>query len=145
MVVSILSIIMKSKLIAITLSAILITACSSSSQTNPTNDPQPASDSNSTQQQDAPQEDTSNGQSSDSTAKYTMADVQANNSESSCYTAINGNIYDLTSFIASHPGGARNIMKLCGIDGTSIYMSQHGDQPQPEAQLSSLYIGELAQ
>lgn len=134
---------MKSKLIAITLSAILITACSSSSQNNQTNDPKPTSDSNSIQQE-APQEDISN-QSPSSTAKYTMADVQANNSESSCYTVINGNVYDLTSFIASHPGGARNIMKLCGIDGTSIYMSQHGDQPQPEAQLSSLYIGELDQ
>lgn len=135
---------MKSKLIAITLSAILITACSSSNQNNQTNDPKPTSDLNSIQQEE-PQEDISNGQSPSSTAKYTMADVQANNSESSCYTVINGNVYDLTSFIASHPGGARNIMKLCGIDGTSIYMSQHGDQPQPEAQLSSLYIGELDQ
>ncbi len=74
---------------------------------------------------------------------YTMAEVQANNSAQKCWTAINGKVYDLTSFVYSHPGGAANILKICGTDGTSAFSAKHGGQARPQNELDSLYIGDL--
>ena len=74
---------------------------------------------------------------------YTMAQVQAANSAQKCWTAINGKVYDLTSFISQHPGGDKNILKICGKDGTSAFQGQHGGQNKPEQVLQGLQIGTL--
>lgn len=76
---------------------------------------------------------------------YTMAQVKAHASASSCYTTINGLVYDLTSFISKHPGGSSRIMRLCGIEGTAEFQAQHGGQGKPERELASLKIGTLVQ
>lgn len=76
---------------------------------------------------------------------FTLADVATHSSASSCYTTINGNVYDVTSFPEKHPGGAENILKLCGIDGSSWFNKQHGGNAQQEATLASFKIGTLAQ
>jgi cytochrome b involved in lipid metabolism len=75
----------------------------------------------------------------------TMATVQAHNSKESCYTVIRGNVYDLTRWIANHPGGQQAILGLCGKDGTAAFEGQHGGQAQQESQLASFKIGVLAQ
>jgi cytochrome b involved in lipid metabolism len=75
---------------------------------------------------------------------YTMAQVQAHNSASSCYTTINGAVYDLTQWIDEHPGGPQAILSLCGTDGTQAFENQHGGQARPEQELASLKIGTLA-
>lgn len=74
---------------------------------------------------------------------YTMAQVAAHATASSCYTTINGSVYDLTPFINQHPGGPA-ILQLCGIEGTATFMAQHGGQGKPERELASLKIGTLA-
>jgi cytochrome b involved in lipid metabolism len=76
-------------------------------------------------------------------SQYTMAQVQAANTAQKCWTVIRGNVYDLTSFLKSHPGGETNIMKTCGIDGTSLFDAQHQGERKPEAQLAKLQIGVL--
>ena len=38
-------------------------------------------------------------------AGYTMDQVRANNTASNCWSLINGNVYNLTNWITSHPGG----------------------------------------
>jgi cytochrome b involved in lipid metabolism len=78
-----------------------------------------------------------------STPSYTMAQVALANSASKCWSAINGNVYDLTSWVNMHPGGASAILSLCGIDGTQAYSAMHGSQPRPANELSSLKIGVL--
>lgn len=79
-----------------------------------------------------------------STAKtYTMTDVASHKTESSCWTAINGNVYDLTAFITKHPGGDRNILKLCGLDGSRAFNGQHGGQSGPENVLAGFEVGTL--
>lgn len=75
---------------------------------------------------------------------FTMADVAAHNSQSSCYTTINGSVYDVTSWINQHPGGAEAILSLCGKDGTAAFTQQHGGQRRPEAELATFKIGVLA-
>jgi hypothetical protein len=74
---------------------------------------------------------------------YTMADVRANATPAKCWTAIDGNVYDLTRWISSHPGGASPIRFLCGIDGTNAFKAQHANQSSPMARLSSYLLGPL--
>lgn len=74
---------------------------------------------------------------------YTMAQVAAHNSGSSCWTAINGHVYDVTAWINQHPGGAQRILNLCGTDGSSAFNAQHGGQARPEAELATFLIGTL--
>ena len=76
-------------------------------------------------------------------AAYTMERVRANNSASKCWSAIDGNVYDLTNWINSHPGGAGAIVGLCGIDGSSAFSSKHGNQSRPLSQLKAYKLGPL--
>lgn len=76
---------------------------------------------------------------------YTMAEVAAANTAQKCWTTIDGNVYDLTTWIDQHPGGKANIMKLCGIDGAKEFKAQHGTQRKPAQELAGLLIGVLKQ
>ena len=75
---------------------------------------------------------------------YTMAKVKENNSASSCWSVINGNVYNLTQWINSHPGGPSVIRGLCGVDGTSSFNGKHRGQGSPTATLASYLLGPLA-
>ena len=77
-------------------------------------------------------------------AGYTMAQVKANKSAAKCWSVINGNVYDLTAWINSHPGGSGSIISLCGIDGTQDFLAMHRNQSKPESRLSSYLLGPLA-
>jgi cytochrome b involved in lipid metabolism len=74
---------------------------------------------------------------------YTLADVAKHSTQKDCWTTVNGNVYDLTPFVGKHPGGEA-ILKVCGIDGTKIFVDQHGGQAKQENQLAGLEIGVLA-
>ena len=74
---------------------------------------------------------------------YTMAQVALHNDASSCWSVINGNVYDLTSWISQHPGGPEHILGICGADGSAAFNHQHGGQSQPTQILQSFYIGTL--
>lgn len=77
------------------------------------------------------------------TKTYTLEEVAEHTERTDCWTAVDGVVYDLTPFIAQHPGGAANIMKICGIDGTSAFADQHGGQSRPESTLENFFIGVL--
>lgn len=74
---------------------------------------------------------------------FTSAEVATHNSRTSCYTSIRGNVYDVTSWIGEHPGGAQAILGLCGKDGTSTFEGKHGGQRRPENELAGFQIGVL--
>ena len=75
---------------------------------------------------------------------YTMAKVKENNSANSCWSVINGNVYNLTQWINSHPGGPSVIRGLCGVDGTASFNGKHRGQGSPTATLASYLLGPLA-
>ncbi len=71
----------------------------------------------------------------------TSATVAQHASPSDCWTTISGRVYNLTSFIASHPGGAARVITLCGINGTSAFSTQHAGNQAALAALAPLIIG----
>lgn len=77
-------------------------------------------------------------------AGITLAEVATHNSRNSCWSAINGSVYDLTSWIPNHPGGEQTILSLCGIDGSSGYNGQHGSKSKPARVLGGFKLGILA-
>jgi cytochrome b involved in lipid metabolism len=72
-----------------------------------------------------------------------MAKVKENNSATSCWSAINGKVYNLTQWIKSHPGGASAITGLCGTDGTSSFNARHRGQGSPTSTLAGYLLGPL--
>lgn len=74
---------------------------------------------------------------------YTMAKVKENNSAASCWSVVNGNVYNLTNWINSHPGGPSAIRGLCGVDGSSSFNGRHGGQSNPAENLASYLLGPL--
>jgi len=64
-----------------------------------------------------------------------MDQVKANSTSASCWTVIDNNVYNLTNWISSHPGGAGAIRSLCGVDGTSSFKAQHANQSNPASRL----------
>ena len=75
---------------------------------------------------------------------YTMAKVKENNSAASCWSVISGNVYNLTQWINSHPGGPSAIRGLCGVDGSSSFNGKHGRQSNPNETLAGYLLGPLA-
>ena len=78
------------------------------------------------------------------TAGITLAQVQEHNTLEDCWTIVGDGVYDLTSFANRHPGGMREIERLCGTDGTDRFTGKHGGQAQPESELSALRVGDFA-
>jgi hypothetical protein len=76
-------------------------------------------------------------------AGYTMADVKKANTRAKCWSAIDGNVYDLTAWISSHPGGAGAITFLCGTDGSNAFKAQHEGQRSPTNRLAQYLLGPL--
>lgn len=76
-------------------------------------------------------------------AGYTMADVKKANTPAKCWSAIDGNVYDLTKWIPLHPGKESAILFLCGIDGSNAFKAQHEGQGKPSLRLSQYLLGPL--
>jgi len=79
---------------------------------------------------------------------YSMDEVVKHNNASDCWMAVNGKVYDATSFVGNHPGGPA-ILKGCGTDATKLFEERptNNKGPHPEQareQLAKLYIGELS-
>lgn len=77
---------------------------------------------------------------------YTLSDISVNNTKESCWTAIDGNVYNITDFISKHKGGDK-ILAVCGIDGSDLFSGKdpmgraHGDLAK--MMLSNMKIGTL--
>ena len=76
---------------------------------------------------------------------YTLTQVQTHNSAQSCWSAVGGKVYDLTSWINSHPGGKEAILSICGKDGTQAFMDKHGDNQKVANVLVGFEVGLLVQ
>ncbi len=76
---------------------------------------------------------------------FTKEEISLHNSKESCWSIINGYVYDLTSWIPNHPGGGDKIIRICGIDGSEAFNKQHGNSKKTINILMGFKIGELFQ
>ncbi len=47
---------------------------------------------------------------------YTIAQVKAHAKTAKCWSVVNGKVYNLTPWVAKHPGGPEVITAMCGRD-----------------------------
>jgi cytochrome b involved in lipid metabolism len=77
----------------------------------------------------------------------TTADLVKHTNENSCWLVISGNVYDVTKYITSHPGGDL-ILLGCGKDATDLYngltTSRHRHSNRAQTLLSQMLIGPLS-
>lgn len=90
--------------------------------------------------------DTNTGETPGETAGgITLEAIAQHSARESCWTAINGSVYDLTSWIPKHPGGEQAILQLCGKDGSAKFNGQHGGDSAKESLLAGFKIDVFAQ
>ena len=75
------------------------------------------------------------------TSAIALADLADHGTPVDCWVAIDGVVYDLTTFIDQHPGGSERIIALCGTDGTAAFTGQHDGEQDPVAILADAQIG----
>jgi len=80
----------------------------------------------------------------------TLEEIALHNDQNDCWIIVNNNVYDVTSYLQAHPGGADAILPYCGSDGTQGFATQ--DKPKPSQHsstaaslLSQYYIGAVGQ
>ncbi|KAK4055383.1 Osmotic growth protein [Microbotryomycetes sp. JL221] len=57
--------------------------------------------------------------------EYTLDDVAKHNTKEDCWVAVNGEVLDVTNFLADHPGGAKAILLYAGKDATEEFNMMH--------------------
>jgi cytochrome b involved in lipid metabolism len=78
-------------------------------------------------------------------AKLTLEEVKKHASATDCWAVVDRGVYDLTKWIALHPGGTSYIRALCGRDATSDFLGRHANQADPARALSNYFLGKLDQ
>jgi cytochrome b involved in lipid metabolism len=73
----------------------------------------------------------------------TLDEVKKHNSADDCWSIIDGNVYDLTNWVESHPGGNERITAICGKDGTSSFLGKHSNSNSAKSQLNRFELGKL--
>ncbi len=80
------------------------------------------------------------------TQGLTMQEVAQHNSQSDCYVAYQGTVYNITSFLPNHPGGIRKATQMCG-QNIDTFSDQHSggsfSSPQAQEMLAPLEVGKL--
>lgn len=74
-------------------------------------------------------------------SSYTLLQVAIHNKSTDCWSVVSGNVYNLTSWIAKHPGGEAAIKSMCGLDATVGFLAQHNGDTKAVNTLASYKIG----
>ncbi|TAQ83562.1 hypothetical protein B7494_g8116 [Chlorociboria aeruginascens] len=87
---------------------------------------------------------------SNSTEEKDISKVAKHNTSESCWVSLYGDVWDVTEFLPSHPGGSKIILQLAGKDATDEYDPIHPpgtleDSLKPEAKLGKIDGATLAE
>ena len=125
-------------IIILIISGFVLTSCTNQNQTSTT-----------PETPEVTQEGSQTGEISTTVKTYTLAEVGLHNSKENCWLAIEGKVYDVTSYIESqkHPGGEA-ILQGCGIDASELFNNRPNDKgahsEKARGFLVNYYIGDLA-
>lgn len=61
-------------------------------------------------------------------SSFSMAEVSQHNSTKDCYLVIQNTVYDVSSYLGSHPGGRGVIQSRCGTEVTGIFAQIHSNR-----------------
>lgn len=77
---------------------------------------------------------------------FTTSEVESHNTAKSCYVTLGKNVYDVSDFLDSHPGGAELILEYAGKDVTDILKdeSSHSHSETAYDVLDESLVGFLA-
>jgi len=78
-----------------------------------------------------------------------MQQVSQHSAKNDCWLVLHNKVYDVTSYIASHPGGAA-IVQGCGKDATTLFETRPMGSGTPHSQnarkqLDAFFVGDLVQ
>lgn len=57
--------------------------------------------------------------------KYSLSEVKRHNTAEDCWVVIEDQVFNLTSFLADHPGGKQVIARVAGTDATDQFLAIH--------------------
>ncbi|KAJ5721534.1 mitochondrial cytochrome b2 [Penicillium malachiteum] len=72
---------------------------------------------------------------------FDAAEVAQHNSNKSCWVILYGKVYDVTDFVANHPGGAKVILRLAGKDATEEFDPVHPEGTLEESLKPEALLG----
>lgn len=76
----------------------------------------------------------------DDKTTYTLSDIEAHASETDCWMAIDGKVYDFTEYIPEHPAG-KSMVKYCGTEASEAYTNvEHTEYA--DSLFEPYYLGE---
>ena len=87
-----------------------------------------------------------NSTNSANSTVFTMGDVAKHNTSGDCWTAINGEVFNVTGLIPAHSGGSEAIIANCGKDGSEAFNTKEGRGTHSERAkqvLNNYYVGAL--
>ena len=70
-------------------------------------------------------------------------EISKHRTQESCWIVIHDKVYDVTSFLPSHPGGANILLRASGRDATEDYESVHNPEIIAETLPPSSYLGDV--
>lgn len=73
--------------------------------------------------------------------EFTLTEVATHSSPDDCYLVIENNVYNVSSFINTHPGGRENITNNCGQEVTGLFYTIHANKVWNL--LGQFYVGYL--
>lgn len=79
-------------------------------------------------------------------ASFTLDDVKLHATAESCWMAIEGRVYDVTSYIPRHPTKPEIMLEYCGKDATKAFQTKNKEKPhsaRARKRLDLLVIGSL--
>jgi hypothetical protein len=77
-------------------------------------------------------------------------EVAAHNSPDDCWIIVSNKVYDVSSYVKLHPGGASAIMPYCGEEATRAFETKDLSRGEDHSgfaysHLDSLYVGDLGE
>ena len=92
---------------------------------------------------DSPTADGSGKSPSSGKVNLVASEISKHSTAKDCWSIVNGNVYNLTTYVQSHPGGAGVIKNICGRDGSAAFKNQHGSSSKPNNVLSAFLLGSV--